>query len=203
MAAKMRGEPSVAVAFLGDGTLEEGHVHETLILAALYRLPMLFIVENNFYSSHMHWTDRRRADNFDQAGAFHSVPGATVDGNDVEAVFAAAQSAVDRARSGGGPSLLECRTFRWRGHVGTSSDLDVGVRRRGELSDWLEKDPIARTAERLKACGVGDLSQETAAIEAQIARALDAAEVGLMASSDRVLDHVFASGPGESPPCEP
>src|SRR5712692_5456640 len=86
MAAKMRGEPHVAVTFFGDGTLEEGHVYETLNLAALYRLPLLFIVENNQYSSHMHWTDRRMADNLDQAGAFHGVPGSSVDGNDVEAV---------------------------------------------------------------------------------------------------------------------
>ena len=191
LAAKLRGEPHVSVAFFGDGTLEEGHVHETLNLAAVYRLPVLFIVENNLYASHMHWTDRRRADNLDQAGGFHSVPGASVDGNDVEAVFAAARAAADRARSGGGPTLIECRTFRWRGHVGTSSDLDVGVRRRGELSDWLDKDPLARTAERLKACGVDDLSGEMAAIEAQVERALDAAEVGLLPLGERVDEHVF------------
>ncbi len=193
MAAKMRGEPHVAVAFFGDGTLEEGHVHETLNLAAVYRLPLLFIVENNLYSSHMHWTDRRVADNLDQAGAFHSVPGSSVDGNDVEAVFAAAQLAVDRARSGAGPALIECRTFRWRGHVGTSSDLDVGVRRRGELSEWVRNDPIARVAERLKACGLEDLSKESAAIEDEIARAQDAAEVAVMPPSTRVLHGVYAS----------
>jgi len=162
-------------------------------LAALYRLPLLFVLENNLYSSHMHWTERRRTDNFDQAGAFHSVPGVSVDGNDVEAVFAAARSAADRARSGGGPTLIECRTFRWRGHVGTSSDLDVGVRRRGELSEWLDKDPLARIAQRLKACGIADLSHEAAAIEARIERALDAAEVGFLPPPDRVLDHVFAA----------
>ena len=193
MAAKMRGEPHIAVAFFGDGTLEEGHVHETLNLAAVYRLPLLFIVENNLYSSHMHWTDRRMADNLDQAGAFHSVPGMSVDGNDVEAVFDATRFAVDRARSGDGPTLIECRTFRWRGHVGTSSDLDVGVRRRGELSEWISKDPIVRITERLKACGCEDLSMETAAIDAEIERALDAAEVAVMPPSERSLDHVFRS----------
>jgi len=193
MAAKLRGDPYLAVAFFGDGTLEEGHVHETMNLAALYRLPLLFVLENNLYSSHMHWTERRRTDNFDQAGAFHSVPGVSVDGNDVEAVFAAARSAADRARSGGGPTLIECRTFRWRCHVGTSSDLDVGVRRRGELSKWLDKDPLARIAQRLKACGIADLSHDAATIEARIERALDAAEVGLVPSPDRVLDHVFAA----------
>jgi TPP-dependent pyruvate/acetoin dehydrogenase alpha subunit len=191
MSAKMRGTANVAVAFFGDGTVEEGHVHETLNLAALYRLPVLFVIENNFYASHMHWSERRVADNLDQAGCFHSVPGTSVDGNDVEAVFQAAQAAVDRARSGFGPALLECRTFRWRGHVGPRSDLDVGVRRRGELSEWLEKDPIARCEERLRACGVEELAGERAAIENEIETALDRAETAVVASAARLLRHVF------------
>ena len=87
LAYKMRAEARVAVAFFGDGALEEGQVHETLNLAALYRLPLLFVCENNLYASHLHWTERRVADNLDQAGAFHSVPGLRVDGNDVEAVY--------------------------------------------------------------------------------------------------------------------
>jgi len=142
LAYKLRGEARVAVAFFGDGALEEGSVHETLNLAALYKLPMLFICENNLYSSHLHWSERRAADNLDQAGAFHSVPGTRVDGNDVEEVYDATRRAVALARSGAGPSFLECRTFRWRGHVGASADEDVGVRRRGELAAWLERDPI-------------------------------------------------------------
>src|SRR5580692_5768836 len=86
LAYKMRREARVAVAFFGDGTLEEGHVHETLNLAALYRLPLVFVCENNLYASHLHWTERRLADNLDQAGVFHSVPGVRVDGNDIQAV---------------------------------------------------------------------------------------------------------------------
>ena len=72
-----------------------------------------------------------------------------MDGNDVEAVYDAARLAVARARSGAGPSFLECRTFRWRGHVGASTDEDVGVRRRGELAEWLLRDPLKRAEERL------------------------------------------------------
>ncbi|MDP9114279.1 MAG: thiamine pyrophosphate-dependent dehydrogenase E1 component subunit alpha [Acidobacteriota bacterium] len=114
-AYKMRGEDTVAVAFFGDGALEEGHVHESMNLAALYRLPLILICENNLYASHLHWSERRVADNFYRAGEFHSVPGERVDGNDVEAVYHAARSAVERARGGDGPTLIECRTFRWRG----------------------------------------------------------------------------------------
>ena len=154
MAYKLRNEPNVALAFFGDGTLEEGHVHESMNLAALYRLPVIFLCENNLYSSHMHWSERRIPDNLDQAGEFHSAPGQRVDGNDVEAVFDAMVIAVARARSGEGPSFLECRTFRWRGHVGASSDVDVGVQRRGELA-WLESDPIARVEERLREASGG------------------------------------------------
>ena len=199
MAAKLRGVPHVAVAFFGDGTLEEGHVHETLNLAALYQLPLLFLVENNQYASHLHWTERRRADNLEQAGAFHGVPGVSVDGNDVEAVFQAAQHAVDRARSGFGPSLIECRTFRWRGHVGASSDNDVGVRRRADLSSWLKKDPLTRIEERLKNFGLNDLSAEAAAVQNEIETALDAAEVASVASPGRVLEHVFCPPVGPEP----
>ncbi len=149
LAYKMRGEERVAVAFFGDGALEEGSVHETLNLAALYQLPMIFVCENNLYSSHLHWSERRVADNLYQAGAFHSVRGERVDGNEVEEVYDAARRAVVQARSGAGPSFLECRTFRWRGHVGASADEDVGVRRRGELAAWLERDPIRRAQDRL------------------------------------------------------
>src|ERR1700722_11538243 len=143
MAYQMRKESRVAVAFFGDGALEEGHVHESMNLAALYRLPVIFICENNLYSSHLHWSERRIADNLDRAGDFHSIPGGRIDGNDLEAVYVAAAAAVAMARNGEGPSFLECRTFRWRGHVGASSDIDVGVERRGELAQWMGKDPLA------------------------------------------------------------
>jgi pyruvate dehydrogenase E1 component alpha subunit len=189
LAYKLRGEARVAVAFFGDGALEEGSVHETLNLAALYRLPLMFVCENNLYSSHLHWTERRVADNLDQAGLFHSVPSERVDGNDVEAVYDAARQAVARARSGAGPSFLECRTFRWRGHVGASADQDVGVRRRGELTEWLERDPIRRTEDRLD--GV-NLAPHRAAIDDEIGRALEAARGGHAPDAGRLEEHVCA-----------
>jgi TPP-dependent pyruvate/acetoin dehydrogenase alpha subunit len=191
LAYKMRGEKRVAVAFFGDGTLEEGHVHETFNLAALYRLPLVFVCENNLYASHMHWTERRLADNLHEAGAFHSIPGQRVDGNDVEAVFLAANQAVERARDNGGPSLLECRTFRWRGHVGASFDVDVGGHRRGELDEWLAKDPITRCEAALAARGISDLAAEMA-IETAIASAIEGARLAPAPAAARVLEHVWA-----------
>ena len=174
-AYKLRGEDTVAVAFFGDGALEEGQVHESMNLAALYRLPLLLICENNLYASHLHWSERRVADNLCRAGDFHSIPGERVDGNDVSAVHAAARAAVERARSGDGPTLIECRTFRWRGHVGASFDLDVGVERRGELAEWLPRDPLRRLADQLIARGVADLAPRENAIAVRIASALEEA----------------------------
>jgi TPP-dependent pyruvate/acetoin dehydrogenase alpha subunit len=198
LAYKIRQEPHVAVAFFGDGTLEEGHVHEAFNLAALYRLPVVFICENNLYASHLHWTERRVADNLYQAGQFHSIPGERADGNDVTQVWETAQRAVDRARQGNGPTLVEFRTFRWRGHVGASFDLDVGVERRGELSSWMLKDPIVQAEQELGA-GQKDraraLAEAAAEIDREIEGALEAARAALEPSAGRVLEHVFVKGP--------
>jgi pyruvate dehydrogenase E1 component alpha subunit len=189
LAYKLRQEARVAVTFFGDGTLEEGHVHESLNLAALYRLPVVFICENNLYASHMHWSERRVADNLHEAGAFHSVPGERLDGNDVTQVWEASRRAVERARQGGGPTLLECRTFRWRGHVGTSFDLDVGVQRRGELSSWLLQDPIARVESEL---GLDPaLASASREIDREIERAVNAAREARPPAASRFLEHVF------------
>jgi acetoin:2,6-dichlorophenolindophenol oxidoreductase subunit alpha len=156
LAAKLRRDGRVSVAFFGDGATEEGHFHESLNLAALFRLPVVFVCENNFYASHLQLFERRVADNILTAADLAGAAGTRLDGNDVEAVRAAAQEAVERARRGAGPTLLECRTYRWRGHVGPSWDTDVGVKRKDELQDWLPKDPIARTRIRLLEAGISE-----------------------------------------------
>jgi acetoin:2,6-dichlorophenolindophenol oxidoreductase subunit alpha len=195
MAYKLQKQPHVAVAFFGDGAIEEGHVHESMNLAALYRLPVIFICENNLYSSHMHWSERRVSDNLDRAGEFHSIPSRSMDGNDAVAVYEAVSGAVGLARSGGGPSFFECRTFRWRGHVGASYDLDVGVKRRPELAEWIEKDPIgvlearltSRNAEHFKT--VRD--EMAAAIDTEIAGAIALARRAPSRMAAQVNDHVY------------
>ncbi len=144
LAYKLQGKRQVAVAFLGDGATEEGHFFESVNLAALYRLPLILVIENNLYASHLHLSQRRPLDNLDQIGALFGIPGVRVDGNDVVTVYRTAVEAVDRARTGQGASLLECRTYRWRGHVGHRWDEDVGVKRRDELQEWLQRCPIER-----------------------------------------------------------
>lgn len=156
MAAKLRRDGRVSVAFFGDGATEEGHFHEALNFAALFRLPVIFVCENNFYASHLQLFERRVADNILATADVAGAAGTRLDGNDVEAVHTATLEAVARARSGAGPTLLECRTYRWRGHVGPSWDMDVGVKRKDELKEWLPKDPLARTRSRLLEAGMPD-----------------------------------------------
>ncbi len=156
MESLVRRDGRVSVAFFGDGATEEGHFYESLNFAALFRLPVIFVCENNFYASHLQLFERRVADNILATANVAGAAGTRLDGNDVEAVYTAALEAVERARSGAGPTLLECRTYRWRGHVGPSWDMDVGVKRKDELKEWLPKDPLARTRSRLLEAGIAD-----------------------------------------------
>ncbi|HXF83477.1 MAG TPA: thiamine pyrophosphate-dependent dehydrogenase E1 component subunit alpha [bacterium] len=199
LASRQRGDGRVSVAFLGDGATEEGHFHESMNLAALYRLPVLFIVENNFYASHMHLLERRRADNILAAADAHSVPGAVLDGNDVMAVYEAAARAAARARAGEGPTLLECRTFRWRGHVGPSWDMDVGVKRKDELKDWLPRDPVARLRARLAEAGVEEAAFTAAEAElrAEVEAAVEFARRSPYPDPATLLDHVYTAREAE------
>jgi TPP-dependent pyruvate/acetoin dehydrogenase alpha subunit len=191
MAYKLRRERRIAVTVFGDGAIEEGTVHESMNLAALYRLPVVFVCENNLYASHMHWSDRRVADNLSRAGEFHSIPGERVDGNDVRAVYAAARAAVERARAGNGPGFLECRTFRWRGHVGANADLDVGAGRREDRDKWVAKDPVGRAEIELMESGAEDLEQRRAAVDCEIALALERARGAPEPHGARALEHIW------------
>jgi len=198
LASKLRGDDRVSVAFFGDGATEEGHFHESVNLAALYRLPVLFVCENNFYASHMSLQERRAEDNIHKTAEAHGIAGARLDGNKVVDVYAAAQSAVNRARAGGGPTLLECRTYRWRGHVGPSWDMDVGVKRKDELKDWLDKDPIAATRAELLELGSSQTDLDTIQqdIKAQVEEAVSFARESPYPEKEELLKYVFAGADG-------
>jgi TPP-dependent pyruvate/acetoin dehydrogenase alpha subunit len=194
LAAKLRSDGRVSVAFLGDGATEEGHFFESVNLAALYKLAVIFVIENNLYASHMHLAERRPSDNLDRIGDLFAMPSYRLDGNDVGEVYRATATAVQRGRNGQGPTLLECRTYRWRGHVGHRWDEDVGVKRKNEIHEWMPKCPITRARKDLLAAGLleGDLS----AIDLQAARevesAIAAARLAPRPGRDTLLDHVFA-----------
>lgn len=198
LSAKLRGTQQIAAAFFGDGATDEGHFHESLNLAALYRLPVLFVCENNLYSTHLTLMERRVKDNIAESAAFHGLSGAVVDGNDVAAVYHAAQQAVHRARSGEGPTLLECRTYRWRGHVGPAADLDVGTDRRRELDEWQRRDPIAQCRSVLSARGLSSevLARIEAEVQAEINEAVSFARQSPAPDESELLHHVTVRGGG-------
>jgi TPP-dependent pyruvate/acetoin dehydrogenase alpha subunit len=193
LGAQLRGERAVAAVFFGDGALEEGTTHESLNLAAHRKLPVVFVCENNFYSSHLSLSERRAEDNIPDVAQAHAIRGLRVDGNDVTAVHEAASLAVERARSGAGPTLLECRTYRWRGHVGPSWDLDVGVKRNDELKQWLDRDPVAATRRKILDAGVPASVLDD--LERDICQEVDAAVAFASAApypdQTDLLTHVF------------
>src|SRR6185437_11197241 len=153
LASQLRGDDRVSVSFFGDGATAEGQFHEALNLAAVYKLPVIFVCENNFYQCHMHITEYLAESNIHRAGYAHNMPGILLDGNDALAVYGSSIEAVERARRHEGPTLLECTTFRWLGHVGSSTDMDVGIRRKNDIEHWLPKDPLLRL--RAEMCQAG------------------------------------------------
>jgi pyruvate dehydrogenase E1 component alpha subunit len=198
LAAKKDGRNGIAVAYFGDGAAEEGVVHESLNLAAAFRLPVLFVCENNLFSSHLHISLRQPADRVSRYGEAHRMPVRTVDGNDVCAVSDAAAEMVGRLRQGDGPAFIEAVTYRWRGHVGPREDNDVGVNRGADLALWKMRDPIRRLTDAL---ATADLLSEQAfadmdaAITAEVAPAWDAAEMAPYPSPDSLLSRVYAKAP--------
>ena len=148
------GIGGVAITYFGDGATEEGRFHESLNLAAIWRLPVIFVCENNLYASHVRIDQRRPVDAIFRHADPFDMPGVRVDGNDFFAVHTAAAAAVNRARSGQGPTLLECRTYRIHGHVGANLDLEKGLRSREEFDWWRQADPIDRLEKKLVDAGV-------------------------------------------------
>lgn len=198
LSAKLQGTGQVAVAFFGDGATDEGHFHESLNLAALYRLPVLFVCENNLYSTHLTLKERRVKDNIGDSATLHGMAGVVLDGNDVTAVYLAAHQAAHRAGTGEGPTLLECRTYRWRGHVGPAADLEVGVGRQCELHEWQRCDPIELCRDLLSAGGVSAarLAEVSAEVSEEIEAAVRFARQSPCPDESELLHHVYASRRG-------
>lgn len=140
LSAKLKGEDRVALTFFGDATTNIGTFHEALNMASVWAAPVVFIIENNLYGEYSPVRDTTPLDDLAERAKSYAIPGVVVDGQDVEAVHAAVQEAVDRARRGEGPSLLEMKTYRYRGHSRTDP---AKYRVPGELERWKERDPIA------------------------------------------------------------
>ena len=142
LAFQMKGEDRVAVAPAGDAAVEEGVFHESLNWAALKKLPVVFVCENNLYSTTTPLGERQPSVDIYKRAAAYGMPGVRCDGNDVVDVYTKALEAVNRARRGEGPSFIEIMTYRWRGHVGPYYDWDAGYRTQKEVEEWMKHCPI-------------------------------------------------------------
>ncbi|MBU1061328.1 MAG: thiamine pyrophosphate-dependent dehydrogenase E1 component subunit alpha [Candidatus Omnitrophica bacterium] len=142
LASSMKREKRVSVVFFGDGACEEGVFQETLNFAALKKLPVVFMCENNFYATNSHQLTRQAVDNIYKRSEIYNIPGFRIDGNNVLEVFKVSKRAVENARNNRGPSLIECRTYRWLEHVGPYFDYDLGYRSKAELDKWIKKCPL-------------------------------------------------------------
>lgn len=169
MGIRAQRQARVCMVFFGDGAANEGAFHESLNMASIWKLPIVFLCENNKYGMSMDVARAMAVPNVADRAAAYAMPGATVDGNDLPAVAAAAREAIERARAGLGPSLLECKTYRWRGH--SKSDRNL-YRTREEIDAWKERDPIARLEAELVAQG-RFAPDALAAIRAQAQKAID------------------------------
>lgn len=149
MAAQLEGNGGVAAVFFGDGGVHEGEFHETMNLASIWKLPLIFVCENNYFAVNTPSEKVIAIDEIYKRAAAYSMPGMAVDGNDVEAVHQATKELVARAREGKGPSLLECRTYRWHGHF--ESKMPTDTRPAELLVAWKKKDPIAALERKLLA----------------------------------------------------
>ncbi len=162
---KLLGLDRVGVAFFGDGASNNGAFHEGLNMAAIWDLPALFVCENNMYATEVPYAYASRNTDVSRRAAGYGIPGISVDGNDVLAVYEVAGEALRRARSGGGPTLIECKTYRTRPH--SEGMRDGGYRTMEEIEAWKARDPIQMLHTTLVADGQVD-AKELAAIDAEV-----------------------------------
>ena len=161
MAAKMQKTQDVGVAYIGDGAAEEGIVHESFNLAKMQKAPILFVIENNLFASHMHISLRQPSDMISRFAVANDIPYKLVDGNDVVAVAKASRELLDDIRAGGGPGLIELVTYRWYGHVDWRDDVDVGVDRSlDDIDNWKARDPVVRLSKSMVNAGMWTEEEE-------------------------------------------
>ena len=169
LSAKIRGTDQVCVCFFGDGSTNQGTFHESLNMASIWKLPVIFVCENNHYGISMSQDRHQAIKDVADRGAAYNIPGVSVDGNDPLAVYEAAHEAVARARAGKGPTLIECKTYRQHGHF----EGDPAIYKpKEEQEAWMEKDPMPRFAKFLVENGVMTQAEVDAA-DAQVAKEIE------------------------------
>jgi TPP-dependent pyruvate/acetoin dehydrogenase alpha subunit len=195
LAAQLDGRGRVAAVFFGDGGANQGVVTEAINLAAVWKLPLLLVCENNGFSEFSPTATVTAGEIASRAHPF-GVPGVAVDGNDVLAVRATSGEAVARARAGQGPTLIEARTYRWRGHVETEKSFLSGkYREEEEIADWQQRDPITRIEAALLSAGSAsqeELDAVHASVDRTVEQAFDAALSDPLPAESSAFEDMFA-----------
>jgi 2-oxoisovalerate dehydrogenase E1 component alpha subunit len=192
-AARLRGEDTVVLALCGDGATSEGDFHEALNFAAVFRLPVVFFVQNNAWAISVPLARQSAARSLAHKAIGYGMPGERVDGNDLAALLAVLGEAVDRARTGAGPSLVEAHTYRMQAH--TNADDDTRYRDNAEVAAWLERDPLLRLRAHLvarTALTVGAEEAFTAEAEAVAAALRDALNTEKTPDPEDLFRYVYA-----------
>jgi len=194
LAFSMQGKDAVSVVFFGDGAISEGIFYESLNFASLKKLPVIFVCENNFYCTHLPVSACLADTNIYKKSEVFGMPGIRIDGNNVMEVYRIAKKVVEDARRGKGPTLIECLTYRWRGHVGPHDDLDKGLRSREELASWMKRCPIKRLEKSLVENGIMSESEKDQiheAISGEVEEAVRFAKESSYPNEHDLLDDVF------------
>ncbi|MBV9100936.1 MAG: pyruvate dehydrogenase (acetyl-transferring) E1 component subunit alpha [Candidatus Dormibacteraeota bacterium] len=194
MAARMRGDPIVALTLFGEGAASEGDAHEAMNMAGVYQAPVVFLVQNNQYAISVPVSRQTRTESIALRAPGCGMPGVRVDGNDVLSVYGAVRAAVDRARAGGGPTLVEAVTYRLEAH--TTADDETRYRNADEVATWRANDPVQRFAQTLRDLGVLDdaLTAEVEAEGEELAARMRDSLFGAPAGDPReMFEHVYAT----------
>jgi len=196
LAFSMRGERRVALSFFGDGAVNEGAFHEAANLAGLWKLPAIFLCENNLYGEGTPQTKQAPVTDLAVRAEGYGFPGVIVDGQDVLAVYQAVQQAAERARAGEGPTFIEAKTYRYRGHY--EGDPQI-YRPPGEMEEWRARDPVPAFRQRLLEDGVFDgaaLKKIEAGVQVQLDEAVAFAQAAPLPQPEEALQGVYADTHG-------
>ena len=190
-ASKYKGDGRVAVSFFGDGAANRGTFHEALNMAAAFKLPAVFVCENNLFAISVCARYHMAISDISDRAAAYGMPGYSIDGNDVELVYETTKAAVERARRGEGPTLIECKTWRHRGHYeGDPHDYRTAE----EKAEWMQKDPIERLAKRLieeGICTQAELDAIASDADKLLAEAIDEAEAAPVPSVSALMADIY------------
>jgi len=192
LSAKLRKTDQVVACFFGEGASNQGTFHESINMASIWKLPVIFVCENNLYAMGTRQSTVMAIENVADRAVAYGIPGVVVDGNDVLAVYEATQRAVERARKGEGPTLIECKTYRHKGH----SRVDPAkYRPKEEVEEWLAKDPIKRFKEKLLQTNTltePEIQQIEKEVSAEIEEAVKFAMESPYPAPEEALEDVYA-----------